>query len=149
MSEIEKRLRVLEKFKDHAEPVIAEVEKFLDISRPRVNPAKYCSDELDLRIIEYLLDAKGAGTSEIAKALGLDPKKGRHTIGKRIAKINRLSINDAWQILDFHAERRQGKFRAWFIDLTKIDHGAFRKSLQKQLKEQKPEVPSLKHLFKT
>jgi len=127
MSEIEKRLRALERFKDRYEPVLQEVIKFLDISRPKVNPAKYCSDDMDRKIIEYLIENKGAGTTEIAKALGLDPEKGRHTIGKRMVKIQRLSENEGWNILEFHPEVKEGKFRSWWINLEEIDIEAFRK----------------------
>lgn len=129
MSEIEKRLRALERFRDRYEPVLREVVKFLDISRPRVNPDKYCSDDLDRKIIDYLIEHLGAGTTEIATALGLDPQKGRHIIGKRIAKIKRLSEQDGWNILEFHPELKEGKFRAWWINLEEIDVEAFRKSL--------------------
>ena len=126
LSEIEKRLRALERFRDRAEPILDEVAEQLEISRPRVNPAKYCSDHLDLKIIDYLIEHKGAGTSEIAKALGLDPEKGRHTIGKRLNKIARLSKNDAWDVLEFHPEVKEEKFRAWWLDTTRIDLEAFR-----------------------
>jgi hypothetical protein len=127
LSEIEKRLRALEKFRDKYEPVLQEVIKFLDISRPKVDPKKYCSDEIDRKIIDYLIENKGAGTTEIAKALGLDPEKGRHIIGKRLAKMQRLSEEDGWDILEFHPERKEGKFRAWWINIEQIDVESFRR----------------------
>lgn len=134
MSEIEKRLRSLEKFRDKAEPALAAVREFLDVSRPRVNPAKYCRSDLDRRIIEYLIEHKGAGTSEIAKALGLDPQKGRHTIGKHLAKTARLSKLGGWEILEFHPEMKEGKFRAWWLDIEQVDIEAFHKSVEKASK---------------
>lgn len=130
MSEIEKRLRKLEKFKDKAQPVLTAVVKFLDLSRPRANPEKYCRCDLDRKIINYLIDHKGAGTTELAKALGLDPKKGRHTIGKHLAKIARLSQNDGWDILEFHPEKKEGKMRAWWLDIEQVDIEDFHKSLE-------------------
>ena len=126
LSEIEKRLRALEKFRERYEPVLHEVIKLLEISRPRVDPRKYCSDELDRRIIDYLIENRGAGTSEIAKALGLDPEKGRHIIGKRLVKMHRLSTDDGWDILEFHPERKEGKFRAWWLNIELIDIESFR-----------------------
>lgn len=118
---------MLEKFKEKYEPVLQEVIKFLDISRPKVDPKKYCSDEMDKKIIDYLIENKGAGTTEIAKALGLDPEKGRHIIGKRLAKLKRLSEEDGWDILEFHKERKEGKFRAWWINIEQIDVESFRR----------------------
>lgn len=130
MSEIEKRLRKLEKFMDRNVPVLESVRKFLDLSRPRVNPAKYCRSSLDRQIIEYLIEHKGAGTSEIAKALGLNPQKARHTIGKHLIKIARFSANDGWDILEFHPEMKEGKFRAWWIDIEQTDVEGFHKNLK-------------------
>ena len=93
-----------------------------------MNPAKYCSDELDRRIIDHLIEHHADGTTKIAKALGLKPESGRHIIGKRLEKMRCLSEADTWHILTFHPERKEGKFRAWWLTLEDIDIEAWRKS---------------------
>jgi len=41
-----------------------------------------------------------------------------------------LREQDGWNILEFHPELKEGKFRAWWINLEEIDVEAFRKSLK-------------------
>ena len=131
-SDIEERIEKLESFMNWAKPLLEEVATTLELSRPRVNPARFCSDELDFKIINYLIEHKAAGTTEIAAALGLpDPKlKSRHLVGKRLQRLANRSSREGWHILEFHPERKEGKFRAWWIDISEIDVEAFRKSLK-------------------
>jgi len=126
----ETRLSRLETFVDWAKPLLEEIAKQLELSRPRINPKKYCKDELDRKIINYLIENKGAGTTELAEALNLeDPKLvGRHLIGKRLKRLKDLSDRDGWHILEFHPETKEGKFRAWWILIEDIDLEAFRRT---------------------
>lgn len=128
----EDRLRKLEARVDRAEPLIQQIADQLELEAARLNPAKYCKDELDKKIIDYLIENQAAGTTEIAKALGLsDPKLvGRHTIGKRIQALNKKFEYNGWHILTFHPENKEGKFRAWWIDISQINVEAFRKKLR-------------------
>lgn len=127
--DIERRLRKLEYFFKWVMPLVEKVAKQLKI----VNPAKFCRGNLDRGITNYLIEHEGAGTTEIAKAVGLEPEKGRHTIGKHLAKIARLSKNEGWTILEFHPEMKEGKFRAWWLDIEQVDIEAFHKSVNKSL----------------
>lgn len=123
---LEKRIGRLERFKDWARPIIETIVKQLELSQARVNPDRYCRDDLDRKIIDYLIEHKAAGTTEIAKALELDPTKGRHLVGKRIKGIDVRSRRDSYYLLEFHPEHKEGKFRAWWILLENIDIEAFR-----------------------
>lgn len=126
---IEDRILILEKFRDWAKPTLVAVAKELALAQPLINPNIYCKDDLDRKIIAYLIDKEAAGSTEIARALGLEKPKlvGRHTIGKRIKRLSLLSGRDGWHILEFHPECRDGKFRAWWLMLEDVDIEAFRK----------------------
>ncbi len=133
-STIEGRIEALEKKWDHAAPLIEEIRKFLDISKPRINPFQYCKDDLDRQILNYLIDNKAGATSEIAAALGLEsPKRiGRHTIGKRIMRLKNVLERNSWLVLTFHPENKEGKFRAWWLAIEDIDVEGFKKSMGKE-----------------
>lgn len=129
---LEDRVLALERFADRVKPTLAEVEKQLSLSRPLINPNSYCKDNLDRQIILYLIEHTSGGTTEIAEALNLDSPKliGRHTIGKRIKRLSQISSRDGWNILEFHPELKEGKFRAWWINLEDINVEAFKKSIK-------------------
>ena len=128
---IDDRLEALEKFRNKVLPVIEAVQKFLDISKERVNPADFCKDDTDRRIVDYLIEHKAGATSEIAEALGLENPKnvGRHTIGKRINRLKEVSERNNWHILEFHPENKDGKFRAWWLNIDEINVEEFKKSI--------------------
>lgn len=132
---IEDRLEALEKFRDKALPVIEAAQKFLDISKERFNPANFCKDATDKRIIDYLIEHKAGATSEIAEALGLENPKnvGRHVIGKRINRLKEVFERNGWHVLEFHPENRDGKFRAWWLSIEEIDVEGFRKGIQGEI----------------
>ena len=127
---IEGRLKRLERFKDWAEPLLRQTKKVLELSAPKANVLKYLHDELDRRIMSYLIEVEVAGTTEIAGALGLNPESGRHLIGKRLRRIAERSEADGEIILRFRPERLEHKgkpkFRAWWVELQNIDLEAFR-----------------------
>ena len=127
---IEGRLKRLERFKDWAEPLLRQTKKVLELSAPKANILKYCHDELDRRIMSYLIEVEVAGTTEIAGALGFNPEKGRHLVGKRLRRIEERASADGEIVLRFRPERLEHKgkpkFRAWWVELQNIDLEAFR-----------------------
>jgi len=122
---LEERVSRIEKFVDWAKPVLEETMKVLELSRPRVNPIVYCSDEIDRKIISYLIERKAGTATEVAEFLG----EGRHRIGKRIARLAEKAKRDGWDLLEFHPERKEGHFRAWWLLIENIDIEGFKKSL--------------------
>jgi len=126
---VEDRIEALEKFRDKTLPIIEAVQKFLDLSKERFNPASLCKDEIDKRIIDYLIEHKAGATSDIAQALGLENPKnvGRHIIGKRIQRLKEVFERNNWNVLEFHPENKDGKFRAWWLSIDEIDVEGFRK----------------------
>lgn len=130
---IESRIKRLERFKDWAEPLLRQTKKVLELSAPKADVLKYCHDELDWKILSYLVEVEVAGTTEIAGALGFSPDRGRHLIGKRLRRIAEESRADGEIILRFRPERieHEGKqkFRAWWLHLENIDLEAFREKV--------------------
>ena len=128
--QIESRLKRLERFKDWAEPLLRQTKKVLELSAPKANILKYCHDELDRRIMSYLIEVEVAGTTEIAGALGFDPARGRHLVGKRLRRIEERASADGEIVLRFRPERLEHKgkpkFRAWWVELSNIDVRVFR-----------------------
>lgn len=136
---IEERLEFVERELNWMRPVVTDLAKQLDISRPRINPMKYCRDDLDRQIMSYLIDNLGAGATEIAKALGLEEPehRSRHLVGKRLNRLFRLSSADGWQIMHFDRAHRQHptsgavKYRAWWLNLEELDVKGFKEELNR------------------
>jgi len=134
---IEERLDMLERDMAWAKPLLMKWAKEYEIAMPRINPVKYCRDELDKRIINYLVDNFGAGATEIATGLGLEnPERlGRHLVGKRLKRMFNSSSKEGWHILDFDAATREHpitkakKYRAWWLNLEEVDVEGFKKSV--------------------
>jgi hypothetical protein len=134
---IEDRVTSVEKDIAWMKPVVSELAKQLDLSRPRVNPIKYCKSDLDKKIIAVMIEKIAASSTEIAAALGLEkPEKlGRHLVGKRLKRIAKEASVDGWDILTFnpaikeHPTTNEKKYRAWWLNISEIDIEGFKKSM--------------------
>jgi len=137
---IEERLDTLEREWNWAKPMITELAKQYDLQRPRINPMKYCKDEIDRKIVAYLIEKIGAGATEIAGGIDLDQPEvlGRHLVGKRLKRLFNLSSKEGWHILDFDTATRENpvtkekKFRAWWINLEEVDVQSFKEQFEKK-----------------
>lgn len=134
---IEQRIEEIERWINSNKPIIAGLAKEYDLQKPRTNPAKYCKDTLDKEIINYLIEKLGAGTTEIANALKPQyPEVNRHTIGKRILRLQKQASFDGWHILTFDTALREvpnsqeKKYRAWWITIEDLDIASFKKDFQ-------------------
>lgn len=134
---LEDRLEAVERYLAWAKPIIDELAKQYDLQKPRVNPVKYCKDELDKKIINYLIDNFGAGATEIAIGVGLEhPETARHLIGKRLKRLRKQSLDDGWCILDFdpatreHPVTKTPKYRAWWIHMEDVDVATFKENVK-------------------
>jgi hypothetical protein len=110
MTNIERELAQVRKY-------LADLE-LLTYQRDDVNPHTFCIDEIDHKIIDYLLHYKGATTPEIADYL----KTNRWLILNRLRKIQKNSKKQIGKpLIHYCAGEKSGKKKAWWItqDLAK------------------------------
>jgi hypothetical protein len=95
------------KMKDH----LAKLE-VLTHEEGKVNPHIFCIDEVDNKIVDYLLDNRGATTTELAELLGTN----RWLVLNRLRKIEKSSKKQLGNsIIFYYAGERTGKRKAWWI----------------------------------
>ncbi|MEJ2242457.1 MAG: hypothetical protein P8Y18_09995, partial [Candidatus Bathyarchaeota archaeon] len=76
----------------------------------KINPNIFCTDEIDTKIIHYLLDYRGATTTELADVL----KTNRWLILNRLRKISKASKKQLGNpIVIYYPGERAGKRKAW------------------------------------
>jgi hypothetical protein len=87
----------------------------------KVNAYTFCRDELDQKIIEYLINYKGATTPELAEYT----KTNRWLILNRLRKIQKASEKQHGKpIIEYYPGKRTGKKKAWWIkqELVGLQH---------------------------
>jgi hypothetical protein len=78
----------------------------------KVNPHAFCIDDIDNKIVDYLLDHRGATTTELAEFLGTN----RWLVLNRLRKIEKSSKKQLGKsIIFYYAGERTGKRKAWWI----------------------------------
>jgi hypothetical protein len=91
--------------------------EILTYQHGKINPHSYCFDEVDHKIMEYLLHYKSATTPELAKYI----KTNRWLILNRLRKIQKNSKKQVGKsIIEYCAGERSGKKKAWWIDVELI-----------------------------
>jgi len=109
--ELEQKISVLENSLSGIKKYLAELE-ILTFEKGKVNPHAFCIDDLDHKIIDYLLNYKGATTSEISTFLGIN----RWMALNRLKKIQKRSKKQLGKpIIEFYGGERSGKKKAWWI----------------------------------
>ena len=109
---LEEKINQLEKDVNNIKNNLTKLEIFTQESG-KVNPHSFCIDELDNKIIDYLLDNRGATTTEIAEKL----KTNRWLILNRLRKIQHSSKKQLGKtILKYHSGEHCGKRKAWWIN---------------------------------
>jgi len=112
------KLLELEKRMDKVECEFGEVKKYLadlellTYQHGEVNPHTFCIDEIDHKIVDYLVHYKGATTPEIADYT----KTNRWLILNRLRKLQRNSKKQFGKsLIDYYAGEKSGKKKAWWI----------------------------------
>ena len=109
---LEERMKKIEQEFGQIRKYLADLE-LLTFQHGKINPHSYCIDELDHKIIEYLLNYKSATTPELATYV----KTNRWLILNRLRKIQRNSKKQVGKpIIEYYAGERSGKKKAWWID---------------------------------
>ena len=109
---LEERMRKIEVDFGQIRKYLADLE-LLTFQHGKINPHSFCIDELDHKIMEYLLNYKSATTPELAEYL----KTNRWHILNRLRKIQKISKKQAGKsVIEYYAGERSGKKKAWWIN---------------------------------
>lgn len=109
---LEKRMDKIENELGEIKKCLAELE-LLTYQNGKVNPHTFCIDEIDHKIVDYLLHYKGATTPELADYI----KTNRWMVLNRLRKIQRKSKKQFGKpILDYYGGEKSGKKKAWWIN---------------------------------
>ena len=115
--ELEQKIEDLEDEISNIKKSLAELE-ILTYEKGKINPHVFCIDEIDHRIIDYLLHYRGATTSEIAESIGTN----RWMILNRLRKIEKHSRKQLGKtIIEYYGGQRSGKKKAWWINRELIE----------------------------
>jgi len=115
--ELERKIEDLENDISEIKKSLAELE-ILTYEKGKINPHAFCIDEIDHKMIDYLLQYKGATTTEIAESTGTN----RWMILSRLRKIERRSRKQLGKaIVEYYGGQRSGKKKAWWINQELIE----------------------------
>jgi len=113
------KLLALETRMQQLEEQFGQIKKYLSdldiltFQHGKINPYQYATDDLDRKIIEYLLNYKSATTPELADYL----KVNRWLVLNRLQRIEKNSKKQAGKaIIEYYAGEKSGKKKAWWID---------------------------------
>ena len=110
--ELENRVSRVESELSEIRKYLADLE-LLTYGREKANPHTFCIDELDHKIVDYLLHYKGATTPELAEYL----KTNRWLVLNRLRRIEKTSRKQLGKpIVKYYAGEKSGKKRAWWIN---------------------------------
>jgi hypothetical protein len=101
------------------EAELAEIKKYLvelevlTYERGKVNPHAFSIDEIDHKIIDYMLHYKGATTPELAEYT----KTNRWLVLNRLRKMQKTSKKQLGKpIITYYLGEKQGKHKAWWLN---------------------------------
>ncbi len=110
--DFERRMNELENDLAHVKKCLADLE-LLTYQNGEINPHAFCIDELDHKIVDYLMHYKGATTPELADYI----KTNRWIVLNRLRKIQRNSKKQYGKpIVDYYGGEKSGKKKAWWIN---------------------------------
>ncbi len=118
------KLLALEERMEKIEMEFGQIRKYLadldllTFQHGKINPHSFCVDELDHKIMEYLLHYKSGTTPELAQYANTN----RWLILNRLRKIQKNSKKQAGKsIIEYYAGEKSGKKKAWWIDQELIE----------------------------
>ena len=108
---LEGRVGVMEKEFSEIKKHLSDLE-LLTYDRGSVDPHEFSSDELDRKIISYLVHYRGGTTPELAEYV----KTNRWQVLNRLRRIEQASKKKLGKpIIEFYAGEKSGKKKAWWI----------------------------------
>jgi hypothetical protein len=109
---LEQRLGKMESEFGQIRKYLADLE-LMTYQEDKINPHTFGIDELDHKIIEYLLHYKGATTPELAE----ETKTNRWIVLNRLRKIQKNSKKQNGKpIIYYYGGEKSGKKKAWWIN---------------------------------
>jgi S-adenosylmethionine:tRNA-ribosyltransferase-isomerase (queuine synthetase) len=109
---LEERMNKIEQEFGQIRKYLADLE-ILTFQHGKINPHQFCIDELDHKIMEYILHYKSATTPQLAEYV----KTNRWLILNRLIKIQKKSKKQIGKpIVEYYAGEKSGKKKAWWID---------------------------------
>ncbi len=113
------KVLALEERMGKLEQQLAEMRKYLTdlelltYGHDRVNPHSFCLDDVDHKIVDYLVHYKGATTPELAEYTQVN----RWLVLNRLRKMQKASQKQHGKpIIDYYAGEKSGKKKAWWIN---------------------------------
>ena len=112
ISELEQKINKLESSLFEIKRYLAELE-ILTYEKGKVNPHMFCIDEVDHKILDYLLHYKGATTTELGSYLKIN----RWLVLNRLRKMEDSSKKQLGKpIVAYYAGEKSGKKKAWWVN---------------------------------
>jgi Arc/MetJ-type ribon-helix-helix transcriptional regulator len=109
---LQERMEKIEQEFGQIKKYLADLE-ILTFQHGKINPHAYCIDDVDHKIMEYLMHYKSATTPELADYV----KTNRWLILNRLRKIQKNSKKQTGKsIIEYYAGERSGKKKAWWIE---------------------------------
>jgi len=109
---LEERMGKIEAESGQIRKYLADLE-LLTFQHGKTNPHSFCLDDVDHKIMEYLMHYKSATTPELAEYL----KTNRWLVLNRLRRIQKNSKKQVGKsVVDYYAGERSGKKKAWWID---------------------------------
>jgi len=115
--ELEQRMGKIEREFSELRKYLSDLE-LLTYEHGKTNPHTFGVDEIDHKIIEYLIHYKGATTPELAEYL----KVNRWLVLNRLRRMQKFSKRQLGKsIIDYYAGKKSGKKKAWWINEELIE----------------------------
>jgi len=110
--ELEQRMSKMESAFSEIRKYLADLE-LLTYERGKINPHTFCIDEIDHKILDYLVHYKGATTPELAEYM----KTNRWLVLNRLRRIQKVSRKQLGKsIIEYYPGEKSGKKKAWWIN---------------------------------
>ena len=110
--ELEERMGKIENEFGEVRRYLADLE-LLTFQHGKINPHTFCIDEIDHKIVDYLLHYKGATTPELADYMKIN----RWLVLNRLRKMQKTSKKQYGKaVIDYYAGEKSGKKKAWWIN---------------------------------
>jgi Arc/MetJ-type ribon-helix-helix transcriptional regulator len=110
--ELEERMGKIENELGAIRKYLSDLE-LLTYGHQKANPHSFCIDEVDHKIVDYIMHYKGATTPELAEYMKIN----RWLILNRLQKIQKASQKQCGKaVIDYYAGEKSGKKKAWWIN---------------------------------